>query len=322
MAFREGAETIVDECLDIQKDEYVVVADDGHEPRLIEAVLDVLEEREIEFERLEYEEPERQGQEPPKWVADEMKTSDIFIAPTAKSISHTRARNEACENGTRGATLPGITKKIWNTSLQADYSRVAEISEKVLEMLSGTDEVRITTPSGTDLRIDIEPEYYHADTGLIQEPGEFGNLPAGEADGGAVNVRGTLVVDHLPMAPDVNEGALLEIEESEVVSWENLPAGSELVEALENVKGAKNVAEFGFGTNPEAEIIGNTLNDEKILGTVHVALGDNTSYIPEGKPERQESEIHWDSICIEPKVRFGGKTVLEAGEPVFLDQDI
>ncbi|MFB6189974.1 MAG: aminopeptidase [Candidatus Nanohaloarchaea archaeon] len=322
MTPRDGAGTVVDECLDISEEERVVVPDDGHVPGLIESLLELLEERSIEFERLEYEEPDRQGQEPPRRVAEEMKQADVFVAPTAKSISHTRARNEACEAGARGATLPGITREIWNTSLQADYQRVAEISEKVLEMISRTDEVRITTPSGTDLRIDVEPEYYHADTGLIHEPGDFGNLPAGEADGGAVNVRGDLVVDHLPMVPDRNEGAVLEVEDSEVVSWENVPGDAELVETLESVEGARNIAEFGFGTNPEAEVIGNTLNDEKVLGTVHIALGDNASYIPEGDPLRQESDIHWDTVCISPTVYFDGKKVLDAGEPVFLDQDI
>ena len=312
----EGADTVVTQCLDISRDENVLILNDGNDQDLLDALMEKAQESAGLVAYKEYEEPENHGEEPPEEVADAMKDFDVVIAPTKKSISHTDARTEACESGARVTTMPGINKEIWNSSLKADYEQVAYISEKVYELLEDTDEVRITTPSGTDLRLDINIDYFHTDTGLIHEPGEFGNLPAGEADGGAMNARGKLVIDHFPFAP---EGTKVEIKDNEAVAVRHTEADeSELSEAFEEIEGARTVAEFGFGTNEEATLIGNVLQDEKVLGTVHIAFGDNTSYIKD--EGANNCEIHWDTVCDRPTVFFDDKKVLDQGDPVFLDR--
>ncbi len=312
----EGAETVVTQCLDISRDENVLILNDGNDQDLLDALMEKAQESAGLVAYKEYEEPENHGEEPPEEVADAMKDFDVVIAPTKKSISHTDARTEACESGARVTTMPGINKEIWNSSLKADYEQVAYISEKVYELLEDTDEVRITTPSGTDLKLDIDIDYFHTDTGLIHEPGEFGNLPAGEADGGAVNARGKLVIDHFPFAP---EGTEVEIKDNEAVAVRHTEADeSELSEAFEEIEGARTLAEFGFGTNEEATFIGNVLQDEKVLGTVHIAFGDNTSYITD--EGANPCKIHWDTICDSPTVFFDDKKVLDQGDPVFLDR--
>ena len=314
MSLKEGAETVVNQCLNVKPGETVLVLNDGNDEELIEALLEASREKASIVALKEYEEPENHGEEPPEEIAEAMKDFNVVIAPTVKSISHTNARTEACEAGARVATMPGINKEIWNTSLQADYQRVAEISEKVYSMLEDTDKVRIETPSGTNLEFSINIEYFHTDTGLIHKSGEFGNLPAGEADGGITDAEGTLVVDHFPFAPS---GTEIEIKNNKAVAVKEKEE-SELSKAFENIEGAKTVAEFGFGTNPEASLIGNVLQDEKVLGTVHIAFGDNTSYIDGGKSN--QCSIHWDTVCEKPEVWFDDEKVLENGEPVFLDK--
>lgn len=316
MSLRKGAETVVHQCLNIQEDERVLVVNDGNDQDLIDVLLEVVDETTYESDYIEYPEPDNHGEEPPENVADAMKRADVVIAPTLKSLTHTDARRDACDAGTRVATMPTITKEIWNTSLQADYHEVKEISEKVYSMLEDTSEVRITTPSGTDLRFEINIDYYHTDTGIIHNPGDFGNLPAGEADGGVVSAEGVLVTDHFPFAP---EGTRVEIEDNKAVSVEH-PGNStsELSEAFSTVDGSRNVAEFGFGTNPAATLIGNVLQDEKVLGTVHIAFGDNSSYIKEGE-RKVNCDIHWDTVCESPTVWFDDTKVLNRGETVFLE---
>ncbi|MFQ3308528.1 MAG: leucyl aminopeptidase (aminopeptidase T) [Candidatus Nanohaloarchaea archaeon] len=312
-----GARTIVEQCLNIQKDESVLVLNDGNDADLINTLTRFLQQNDYDYTLKEYPEPENHGEEPPQEIAEAMKNYDVVIAPTLKSLSHTEARIKACESGSRVATLPTITKEIWNTSLQADYKEVERITKKAYELLEDTSEVRIKTPSGTDLTLEVNIEFFHKDTGIIQEPGDFGNLPAGEADGGVVDANGMLVTDHFPFAP---AGTKVEIKDAEAVSVEHVDEEvSELAEAFEEYEGAKNVAEFGFGTNPKATLIGNVLQDEKVLGTIHVAFGDNSSYIPEEHERRQSCEIHWDTICESPTVWFDDQKVLDQGKPVFLD---
>ena len=314
MSLKEGAHTVINQCLDVKPDETVLILNDSNDEDIIEALLEAAREKAAVVALKEFEEPENHGEEPPQEIADAMKDFDVVIAPTKKSLSHTNARTEACASGARVATMPGINKEIWNSSLQADYERVAEISEKVYDMMEETDTVRIETPSGTDIEFSLNIEYFHTDTGLIHESGEFGNLPAGEADGGVTDVNGTLVTDHFPFAPS---GTEIEIKDNKAVAVKE-DEESDLSQAFDDIEGARTVAEFGFGTNPEATLIGNVLQDEKVLGTVHIAFGDNTSYITD--EGANQCDIHWDTVCESPTVYFDGEKVLDEGEPVFLDE--
>jgi leucyl aminopeptidase (aminopeptidase T) len=266
---------------------------------------------------MEYPEPESSGTEPPADITEAMKQFDVVIAPTKKSISHTKAREEANKAGARVATMPTIDKEIWNTSLQADYSEVKQITEKVHELLKNTSEVRVKTPSGTDLRFKVDIDTYDLDTGFIHDKGSFGNLPAGEPSGFPEGIEGTLVIDHFPFSPSAKK---VEIRDGKVVALENKTGkeSSRLQQAFEKHPCSMKMAEFGFGTNPEATLIGNTLQDEKVLGTVHFAFGDNTSYVDSDDERSNPCDIHWDSVCENPTVWFDDIKVLDEGKPVFL----
>lgn len=317
MDLREGADTIINQCLKVEEDERVLVLNDSNDEELINSLLDILADQNIKHELIEYEEPESSGSEPPLPVAEEMKRADIVIAPTMKSLSHTEARKEANKHGARVATLPEVNKEIWTTSLLADYEEVKRITEKVYELLEDTEKVRVETPSGTDLEFDVDINTYDKDTGILSEEGAFGNLPAGEPNGYPANINGTLVIDHFQFSPKTKK---VEIRDGEVVSIEDEEEEtSELSKAFEKHPCSKKMAEFGFGTNPKATLIGNPLQDEKVLGTVHFAFGDNCSYVSEEDERRNPCEIHWDSICEKPTVWFDDKKVLDKGEPVFMD---
>ncbi len=319
MSLREGAETIINQCLKIDSSESVVVVNDNNDKELIDSLLEVLEDNGIQHRYIEYEEPEIQGTEPPQKVAKALKDSDVFIAPTVKSLSHTRAVQKACEAGARGATLPTINKEIWLNGLQADYSRVKEITDAVYDLLADVDEVTIEGPRSTDLRFKVEYDSFITDPGILTEPGKFVNLPSGEVHGGVVDMNGTLVIQHMkPYAPE-SEGSKVEIRDSQVVAVES-DRDNRFEQTLEQVDGARNIAEFGFGTNPEAEIIGKPLQDEKVLGTIHIAFGDNAHYFPEGHRRRVHSDIHWDSVLESPTVYFDDRKMLDAGEPVFIEK--
>lgn len=315
MSLRAGARTVVRQCLNVREDEYVLVVNDGNDPDLIDALLSALENVTSDVRYLEYEEPERHGTEPPAAVAEALRESEVFIAPTRTSLSHTEARRNASAAGARGVTMPGVTRDIWSTSLLADYDEVERYCRVVYDLVESAAEAHIETPSGTDLTLEVDIDSYEQDTGLVHEPGDFGNLPAGETFGAPVAAEGTLVIDHFPYA---EAGTRIEIRDNEAVAIEHPDGGtSELAEAFDEVDGARNVAEFGIGTNPAATLIGNTLQDEKVLGTVHVAFGDNSSMVPDGDPRRVTAGIHWDAICEDPTVTFDAETVLNDGEPLF-----
>ena len=118
------------------------------------------------------------GEEPPAPVAQIMKHVDIVLAPTSKSISHTRARAEACAAGARCATLPGITEDCMARALGADYEAVGVRSRKYADVLTRGATVRITNTEGTDIASRLPAERQRH--GVYTTIRAFGNLPAGE----------------------------------------------------------------------------------------------------------------------------------------------
>jgi aminopeptidase len=100
----------------------------------------------------------------------------------------------------------------------------------------------------------------------------------------------------------------LRFERGEVVEAEADEGQALLEERLARDPGARRLGELGIGTNREIDRpTGSTLFDEKIGGTVHLALG--RSYAQTGGTN--ESAIHWDLIR---DLRRGGEILLD-GEP-------
>ena len=124
---------------------------------------------------------EMHGEEPPKQVADLMKLFDVVLCPTTKSLTHTNARREASALGSRIATFPGITEEIMIRGLNADYKKIAALTNKLTEILTDVKIVRVTSPLGTDIELNIEGRKAISSKGLFHKKGESGNLPTGES---------------------------------------------------------------------------------------------------------------------------------------------
>ncbi|MEM2679549.1 MAG: hypothetical protein QXU01_03945, partial [Candidatus Hadarchaeales archaeon] len=73
-------------------------------------------------------------------------------------------------------------------------------------------------------------------------------------------------------------------------------------------KNARNLAEFGIGTNKMARFSGSVLEEEKIVGTCHIALGDNSTF---GGNVR--AGVHIDCVMLKPTVEIDGRVILQDG---------
>jgi len=111
----KAAETAVEQCLRVAPGESVVVVTDDKRAPIGEALYEAVSAITDDATILRYPPADQHGTEPPAPVAAAMAESDAFLAPTTKSLSHTRARGAACDAGARGATLPGITEDVFTT---------------------------------------------------------------------------------------------------------------------------------------------------------------------------------------------------------------
>ncbi|MGE5585131.1 MAG: aminopeptidase [Bacillota bacterium] len=254
----------------------------------------------------------RNGEEPPAPIAVIMKAVDVVLAPTSRSLSHTAARREACAAGARVATLPGITPEAMVRTLSADYSRIAEVSRKVAGILTSGRTARVTSPSGTDITMSIEGREGHPDTGIYRLPGDFGNLPAGEAYIAPVegSASGVIVVDGAMAGPGVLEDhIIMRVEDGYATEISGGRAARALEDAVARLgRPARNIAELGVGTNDRAVITGKVLEDEKVLGTVHIAIGNNVSF-----GGTVDVPSHLDGIILKPTLVVDGVAVIENG---------
>ncbi|HEX2087100.1 MAG TPA: aminopeptidase [Solirubrobacteraceae bacterium] len=216
--------------------------------------------------------PER-GTEPPPTVAAAFAACDVYLAPCLPSLSHTRARNAATERGARGATLPGVEADMFARLMGADFDAMVARSRAVAELLTAADEARFTCPRGSDMRFDLRSRTGIADDGDLTATGAFGNLPCGEGFISPAGGSGVLVASTVGHFGAADHEVRLTVEDGRLtgVSGE---LGDELLAHLTRYgEDGRHLAELGVGTNDQARLGGNLLEDEKVLGTVHVAFG-------------------------------------------------
>ncbi|EMA67624.1 aminopeptidase (leucyl aminopeptidase, aminopeptidase T) 1 [Halorubrum aidingense JCM 13560] len=305
----EAADTAIGQCLNVAAGETVVVVTDDKRAPIGEALYAAATEVTNDATILRYPPAEQHGAEPPAPVAAAMTESDVFLAPTTKSLSHTRARGAACDTGARGATLPGITEDVFTTGLDADYAAIDAACDEVLAQVGDADEIRVTTPEGTDVTFGIGDREWLADTGMVHEPGQFSNLPAGEVFVAPETATGTFVVDGTMMPHgllDDGHELTFEVADGQVTTISDDAIRADVEAAAESVgDAAYNLAELGIGTNVGVgELVGSVLLDEKAGGTVHIAIGDNA-----GIGGETDAPIHLDGILRHPTVFAGGEEI-------------
>lgn len=244
------------------------------------------------------------GQEPPKAVAEAMAAADVVLAPTSKSLTHTQANINAKMAGVRIATMPGISLEMMGSGgITADFLAIRDTAFELKSRLDSVNEVRITTDLGTDIIFNVKGCDWKVDHGICHEPGSSSNLPAGEVFVAPKSGNGVFVVDGSMGGLGILDSPLtIKIEDGQATDITGEGAG-QFINMIDSVgPPGRNLAELGIGINPEAHLIGNVLEDEKVAGTVHVALGDNSAFGGD-----VVAGIHLDGIITGPTVYLDGE---------------
>ncbi len=308
-----AASIALNRSLGIDKGEKVLVITDNEMEELGEIFYEASREK-TKTDFLKISIPEVSGAEPAANVAEEMMKHDVIVAATIKSLTHTNAVKRAAENGARIASMPGITKEIMERCINIDYEAMAKRTNELKDILDKGKKARITTKEGTDLRFSIEDRKAKADSGMLKGKGIVGNLPAGEAFIAPVEgtADGRYIIDGSILHKKVDKPIRITVEKGFAVRIDGKGhVAEELRETLKNVKdrNAYNIAELGIGTNDKAKITGNVLEDEKVLGTVHIALGKNSSFGGE-----VDVPVHLDGVFKEPTIYVDDEMIIEDGK--------
>lgn len=312
-ALLESARTAVWHCALVKRGEKVLVIVDAPKREIGHALFEAAIEAKAEAVLVEITSRRFHGEEPPVEIASLMKKFDVIFAPTSRSLSHTKARRETSKSGVRIATLPDIWKQTFLRALNADYKRIARRSRKLAEIISRGKTARVTTPSGTDLTMPVRGRKCKADTGILDRPGEFCNLPAGEAYIAPLEgkTEGVAVIDGAMSGVGILKKPItIVFEKGYAVKISGGNEAKKLRSLLRSVKDkeAYNFAELGIGTNDKAKLCGSVLEDEKVMGTIHIALGDNKSM-----GGKIEVPSHLDGMMMKPTLYIDDEVIMKEG---------
>lgn len=304
-------EKILKDCLDVKSRENILVVTDTEKENIGKAIFKKAIQMGLETTLIIIKPMGRHGKEPPEAVSEAMKMCNVVICPTKFSLTHTQARKIACEYGARVVTMPGITEDMFlKGAMTADYKKVASFTDKLTEILTTAKKARIEK-NGAILEMSLKNRKGISSNGQYFKPGSHGNLPTGEAYIAPVEgtANGRIIIDGSIANIGLVKAPLeVKIANGYAVDFAG-PDADRLREILGTKKEARNIAELGIGTNPQARLIGNILEDEKIYGTVHIAFGDNSTF---GGYTR--AGVHIDGIILNPVLYIDDKLIVKEGK--------
>ncbi len=203
-------------------------------------------------------------------------------------------------------------------TLKADYDQIAERTYKLAAILDSGKVARITRALGTDLTMPITGIKAISSTGLVREAGKGGNLPSGESflmpeegkSNGVIYIDASVAtigkIGYTPLKVTIKDGF--------AEKFEGGPEAEQLEEILTSFgKDGFNIAELGIGTNHAAMITGHILEDEKVMGTIHIAFGNNVSM-----GGTYNVGVHIDGVVMEPTVYIDELKIMDAGKLIIV----
>ena len=285
-----SAATVIDTCMDLRRGENVLIVCDSTTTDIGQCLHEVATRRSDRVLLVVMPKGRHHGDEPPSPVSNLMRQQQVVIAPTRYSLTHTRAVRQAIKDGARVATMPGMTLEMFTKGgMSADFNIIKKNIGEMNAVLRRKRIVNVKSESGTNVTFEVNwREWKFDDNGICNRPRMLTNLPAGKIftlpREGTMN--GTIVIDGSWDSALVDEPVVLQIENGLVVDVKGGTAAAQIRqtfgEAAKRLRSKEKenvwtIAEFGFGMNPNARLMGNVLEDEKRLGTAYFSIGDNTT---------------------------------------------
>ena len=285
-----SARTVIDTCMDVRRGENILIICDPTTTEIGQALHDAASLRSDRVLLVVMPKGRHHGDEPPTPVANLMRQQQVVIAPTRYSLTHTKAVRQAIKDGSRVATMPGMTLEMFTKGgMSADFNIIKKNIGEMSNLLRRKRIINVKSETGTNVTFEVNwREWKLDDNGICNRPRMLTNLPAGKIftlpREGTMN--GTIVIDGSWDSDLVDEPVFLHVENGLVVDVKGGTAAAQIRqtfgEAARRLKSKDQenvwtIAEFGFGMNPNARVAGNVLEDEKRLGTAYFSIGDNTT---------------------------------------------
>ena len=317
MSLQKAAEKILRDIIVLKSNESLLIVTDKNKKEIAEVFFEEGKKITGNIKIIKIPVAEVHGQEPNKKVSDEMLRYDVELLITIKSLSHTKARNNASKKGARIASMPFVTEEMLVRFSKTNFKKMFSLGKKLVNKFDGINNIRVTTEKGTDFTFKVKSRtkdiihLYVAEK--LDKKGGFSNIPCGEACCMPIErtTNGIVIIDTSVLDELVDRPIEVNIENGFGVKIKGEKSSQKLSKELNKFgKKAYAIAELGIGINETAIITGNILEDEKVLGTCHIAFGNNMSFIG----GTNDIPIHLDCVIDKPTIYFDDKKIMEKGQ--------
>ena len=316
------SDMVVQTCMDIRRGENVLIVCDPTTTEIGQSLHIATQKRSDRVLLIVMPKSRHHGEEPPTPVAALMRQQQVVIAATKYSLTHTKAVRQAVRDGARVATMPGMNFKLYTEGgMTADFQDVKRRISNIANFLRRRRIINVKSESGTDVTFEVNwRDWKLDDNGICNRPRMLTNLPAGKVfilpKEGTMN--GTIVIDGSWDSTLIDEPVELIIEDGTVIDVKGGSLAATIRQSYGEVakklkakdrESVWTVAEFGFGMNPNARLVGNVLEDEKRMGSCYFSIGDNS-----GLGGSSHAGIHVSGVLAEPSVWLDDTCLTESGE--------
>lgn len=316
------SDMVVQTCMDIRRGENVLIVCDPTTAEIGQSLHIATQKRSERVLLIVMPKSRHHGEEPPSPVAALMRQQQVVIAATKYSLTHTRAVRQALKDGARVATMPGMTFELYTEGgMTSDFQEVKRRISNIANFLRRRRIINVKSESGTDVTFEVNwRDWKLDDNGICNRPRMLTNLPAGKVfilpKEGTMN--GTIVIDgswdstliEEPVEFIVEDGTVIDVKGGSLAATIRQSYG-EVAKKLKTKdrESVWTVAEFGFGMNPNARLVGNVLEDEKRMGSCYFSIGDNS-----GLGGSSNAGIHVSGVLAEPSVWLDDTCLTESGD--------
>lgn len=302
------------QALKLKTKERIGIIFDFNYSSLVQQLSRIFFDNQIECILKKIEPLEKPGQLLGKEIDDWMKDFSALIFLTKNSPTHSKETQEAAKLGKKIITMPGILLESFSKgAMTVSLNETQELTKILIEKIEKFREFLVITNDNVIKIIRGSRAIYGIEGDALQYPM---NLPDGEAFFAPLEGKsfGQFNADFFgPFGEDlrftIKNGKLDKIEGF---------VNKGFLRIIKRNSLARNVAEFGIGTNRKALKVNNILEAEKILGSVHIGFGTNVSL-----GGNIETDFHMDAIILKPTV-YGlddqGKKhpIIRKGLPLFI----
>jgi len=246
-----------------------------------------------------------------KSICEPLLTSKAAIFFANEFLDETHF-SEAMLQNSRIIIIQNTTALLKGNFLKSDAKKIVRKSRKLADLFTIGKTVTLSSPSGTNIKIDISKSNGVAHTGIPGEPSQIVLLPSGAASIGLTrsSIHGKIILDRIAgVKKKLAKPIILYVKDNQITQIKGAADAELLRKSLRKFgKDGRSITQMGVGTNDLIKLGYSDSEDEKHGGSVYFMLGDNKITKTHGKMLKAIK-----GLLLKPTLSVDGKLLVENG---------